>query len=118
MADFRGEDPDAAVGAEHRRDDGPIGAGVAPDQADLAVAPGGSDTAFVRAVGMGSIDDIEAAASSNPPLTTVRVFKEQLGEVALRLLVERIGVPAPAARYDRGAAVTRISTELVVRSST
>jgi LacI family transcriptional regulator len=63
-------------------------------------------------------DDVEAAAISNPPLTTVRVFKEQLGEVALRLLIERLGVPPSAAQYERGAAVTRISTELVVRSST
>ncbi len=63
-------------------------------------------------------DDVEAAAFSHPPLTTVRVFKEQLGEVALRLLADRIATRGGAARYDRGASVTRISTELVVRGST
>jgi LacI family transcriptional regulator len=92
--------------------------------ANDAVALGFMDAARDRGlaiptdIAVAGFDDIEAAAASNPPLTTVRVFKEQLGEVALRLLVERIGVPASAARYDRGAAVTRISTELVVRSST
>ena len=63
-------------------------------------------------------DDVEAAAFSHPPLTTVRVFKEHLGEVALRLLADRMAGPTEAARFDRGASVTRISTELVVRGST
>lgn len=56
-------------------------------------------------------DDVEGATLAPTPLTTVRVFKEQLGEAALRLLADRAeGRPAPAE--------TRIPTELVVRAST
>ena len=59
-------------------------------------------------------DDVEGAAEAAPPLTTVRVFKEQLGEMALRHLCDLI-----AARHDfaRGRAQTRISPDLVVRGS-
>lgn len=65
-------------------------------------------------------DDVEAAAVATPPLTTVRVFKEQLGEVALGLLAEQVagaqseGLPAA---FERTASTTRIATDLVVRSS-
>ena len=65
-------------------------------------------------------DDVEGAALATPALTTVRVRKEQLGEVALGLLAEQTSSPrahAPA-RFDRGASVTRIATDLVVRAST
>ena len=59
-------------------------------------------------------DDIEGAADAAPPLTTVRVFKEQLGELALRHLCDLI-----ASRHDfeRGRAQTRVSPDLIVRGS-
>ena len=65
-------------------------------------------------------DDVEGAALATPPLTTVRVYKEQLGEVALGLMAEQITTDASStgtARFDRAASVTRIATELVVRAS-
>ncbi len=64
-------------------------------------------------------DDVEAAALSTPPLSTVRVYKEQLGEVALGLLADRVAAKAgaSAAGYERAPSTTRIATELVVRSS-
>ena len=66
-------------------------------------------------------DDVEGAALAAPPLTTVRVYKEQLGEVALGLLAERVSAETPSedgARFDRAPSVTRIATDLVVRAST
>ena len=64
-------------------------------------------------------DDVEGAALAAPPLTTVRVYKEQLGEVALGLLAEHAApsAAAEAARFDRAPSVTRIATDLVVRAS-
>ncbi len=53
-------------------------------------------------------------AESSPPLTTLRVFKEQLGELALRHLVDLVAARAGIAR---GAAQTRVLPELVVRGS-
>ncbi|MBW7453906.1 LacI family DNA-binding transcriptional regulator [Paenibacillus sepulcri] len=37
------------------------------------------------------IDDIEMASYSNPPLTTVKIYTEQMGQTAVRMLLERIG---------------------------
>jgi LacI family transcriptional regulator len=63
-------------------------------------------------------DDVEGAAHATPALTTVRVFKEQLGEVALRYLSQLIEEDAPdAAPYERGSHTIRVPTELVVRAS-
>ena len=65
-------------------------------------------------------DDVEGAALASPPLTTVRVFKEQLGEVALGLLADRTSAPKKSGgpgRFDRGSATMRIATQLVVRES-
>lgn len=63
-------------------------------------------------------DDVEAAALSTPSLSTVRVFKEQLGEVALGLLADRVNAkPAVDAGFDRAPSTTRIATDLVIRSS-
>lgn len=65
-------------------------------------------------------DDVEGAALASPPLTTVRAYKEQLGEVALGLLAERVApgsAPTEAARFDRAPSITRIATDLVVRAS-
>ncbi|RMH68108.1 MAG: LacI family transcriptional regulator [Bacteroidetes bacterium] len=63
-------------------------------------------------------DDVDSASAASPPLTTVRVYKEQLGELALRYLSDLIeAADASATRYDRGSHVTRLATDLVIRSS-
>ena len=54
-------------------------------------------------------DDVEGAALASPPLTTVRVLKESLGEVALGLLAESVEGPV--------SPLTLSPTELVVRAS-
>lgn len=55
-------------------------------------------------------DDIEVSAFMNPPLTSVRVFPEQIGRTAVQLLMERL--------EGRETAVhVAIETELVVRES-
>jgi DNA-binding LacI/PurR family transcriptional regulator len=60
------------------------------------------------------MDDIELAAYVDPPLTTVRIGKEEMGRVAAERLVALIeggpaGAPVPA--------VTTVSSELIVRRS-
>lgn len=63
-------------------------------------------------------DDVPGAASAVPPLTTVRVFKEQMGELALRYLAELMaGVPETHGRYERSLHAVKVATELVVRAS-
>lgn len=63
-------------------------------------------------------DDVPSAANAVPPLTTVRVFKEQLGELALRHLNEIIGDSAKReTNYERSSHGVKLSTELVVRGS-
>jgi len=58
-------------------------------------------------------DDIELAAHTTPPLTTVRVQKRELGYHAARLLLESIdGDP------DRVPYKIAVCTELIVREST
>jgi len=57
-------------------------------------------------------DDVDGAALAKPPLTTVRIHKEALGEAALGLLAEGLS--------DTGGAIpprTLVPTELVVRAS-
>ncbi len=90
-----------------------------------ALALGVLDAARTLALGVPTdlavvgFDDVEGAALSAPPLTTVRVCKEQLGEVALGVLAERTAPRGPgAARFDRAASVTHLATDLVVRAST
>lgn len=64
-------------------------------------------------------DDVPAAANVLPTLTTVRVFKEQLGELALRTLVDLIEGDEDTLRsYARSSHTVKLATELVVRSST
>lgn len=58
-------------------------------------------------------DDVEGAALAFPPLTTVRVYKERLGEAALGVLAESVEAPDAAL-----PATTLIPTELVIREST
>lgn len=57
-------------------------------------------------------DDVEGAALAFPPLTTVRVHKERLGEMALGVLVDGLTGDEPSI-----PASTLIPTELVVRAS-
>ncbi len=56
-------------------------------------------------------DNISAAEHFSPPLTTVRIFKEQMGKLAALRILELINDPGiPAVE-------TRVSTELVIRQS-
>jgi LacI family transcriptional regulator, galactose operon repressor len=56
-------------------------------------------------------DDISFACDLDPPLTTLHVPKELLGELAVRKLVERITFP------DRPPTITVVRSKLVVRGS-
>jgi LacI family transcriptional regulator len=56
-------------------------------------------------------DNISAAEHFSPPLTTVRIFKEQIGKLAARRILELIDDP------DIPPVETSVSTELVVRQS-
>ena len=57
-------------------------------------------------------DDIQSAASHNPPLTTVRQPLSEMGALAAEIVVSRIGAAGPAPR------VITVDPELVVRGST
>ena len=59
-------------------------------------------------------DDVEFAAYLEPPLTTLRQPRRQMGETAMRLILELIGAPDPAARREQ----TILPGELIVRRST
>lgn len=56
-------------------------------------------------------DDISFARDLDPPLTTVHVPKELMGELAVRKLIERINHP------DRTPVVQMVPTSVVVRAS-
>ena len=56
-------------------------------------------------------DDIEIAKIQTPPLTTVRVYKEELGSIAIRTLLSCIKSPA------RKAVTTIVPVRLVERNS-
>jgi LacI family transcriptional regulator len=56
-------------------------------------------------------DDREEASLMDPPLTTVRVHKEEIGEALMKLLLERLHRPGPP--FTRRI----ISTELVIRQT-
>ena len=62
-------------------------------------------------------DDVPDAAHSNPPLTTVRVFKEQLGELAMRYVVDLVEDAAKEARFERSSHTIKVKTELILRDS-
>jgi LacI family transcriptional regulator len=64
-------------------------------------------------------DDVPDAAHSRPPLTTVRVYKEQLGELAMRYIVDLVEEGSMKdAHFERGGHTTKVKTELIVRDST
>ncbi len=56
-------------------------------------------------------DNISIAEHFNPPLSTVRIFKEQMGKLAARRLLELINDPTSP------PVETIISTELIIRQS-
>lgn len=62
-------------------------------------------------VAMVGFDDIRSAALLDPPLTTVRVDKEEMGRVAVELLFETISRPDAEPRQ------VTIPTELIIRKS-
>lgn len=96
--------------------DRPDGVFCANDALALGVLDAARDAGVPvpEALSVVGFDDVEGAAESSPPLTTLRVFKEQLGELALRHLVDLVAARAGIAR---GAAQTRVLPELVVRGS-
>ncbi len=57
-------------------------------------------------------DDIEMSSHTDPTLTTIRVFKEEMGKLAIQRLVEMIKSPKPA------VVKTYVPVELVARAST
>jgi LacI family transcriptional regulator len=57
-------------------------------------------------------DDVELCLHTDPPLTTIRVFKEEMGRIAVQRLVDVIRSQIPAVNS------TRVPVELVVRGST
>ena len=63
-------------------------------------------------ISMIGFDDIELAKMSSPPLTTVRVYKEEMGSIAVRILLQIIGN-----EIDRPV-TTLVPTRLVEREST
>jgi LacI family transcriptional regulator len=68
-------------------------------------------------VALVGFDDVQSAAQAPVPLTSVRVFKEQMGELAMRHLGELIG-PIQARRpYARSQHTIVAPIELVVRAS-
>ncbi len=92
--------------------------------ANDALALGVLDVARVRGVSVPErlavvgFDDVEGASAATPPLTTVRVFKEQLGEIALRSLGQLIDEePQDRSRCERSHHVVLVPTELVVRNT-
>lgn len=63
-------------------------------------------------------DNVPTAANADPALTTIRVFKEQMGELALRTLADLIeDAPQHRDRYERRGHTITIATELVIRAS-
>ena len=63
-------------------------------------------------------DDVDGAKYSSPKLTTVRVFKEQIGELALKHLAELLEDTANKdAKFERKNHMLTIPTELIVRES-
>lgn len=59
-----------------------------------------------------SFDDIQEAALTKPALTTVRIFREDLGKSAIDCLIERMNYP------DKRKQVIYVETEPVIRETT
>jgi LacI family transcriptional regulator len=75
---------------------------------------------FARSIGLKipehlslvGFDDIEMSSHTDPPLTTVRVLKEEMGKIAVQHLVDMIRSPNPS------VVTTRVPVELIIRGST
>lgn len=64
-------------------------------------------------------DDVDGASRATPGLTSVKVFKEQLGELAIRRLTELISTRSENSRqYERSSHTVLVATELIIRGST
>lgn len=63
-------------------------------------------------IAVAGFDDIEISSHLEPPLTTVRVFKEEMGKLAVLRLVEMIK------SKSRAVVTTHVPVELVIRAST
>jgi len=59
-----------------------------------------------------SFDDIAEAAAMNPTLTTIRIFKEELGRSAIDILLDRMEYPNKKRR------IVYVDTERIIREST
>lgn len=57
-----------------------------------------------------SVDDIEMAAFVSPPLTTVKMYSEQMGRVAVNLILERISGREIPLKVE-------VPTKLIIRDS-
>ncbi|HEU4387537.1 MAG TPA: LacI family DNA-binding transcriptional regulator [Blastocatellia bacterium] len=68
--------------------------------------------AIPRDISIVGFDDIAFAALADPPLTTVRLSREELGSSAVELLLKTIENP------EQTGLEVRISTNLVIRGST
>lgn len=63
-------------------------------------------------------DDVDGAKYSSPKLSTVRVYKEQMGELALRHLIQQLDKETNGdAKYERGNHMFKTPTELILRES-
>ncbi|MCX7845862.1 MAG: LacI family transcriptional regulator [Dictyoglomaceae bacterium] len=58
------------------------------------------------------IDDIEISSQFDPPLTTIRIFKEEMGLITAKRLIDRIKNP------NQPPIKIIVSTELIIRGST
>ena len=63
-------------------------------------------------ISIASFDDIEFAEYTNPPLTTVQVYAEEIGRTTARLLLMRLQNPELPPQH------IRMPTSLIVRNST
>lgn len=103
-----------------------LGHPAAPDAvfcANDALALGLLETARAQGVSVpedlavAGFDDVQNAAECVPPLTTIRVFKEYLGEIALLHLSGLITARREAHARTPVPSAMRVATELIVRAS-
>ncbi|GAB6926581.1 LacI family DNA-binding transcriptional regulator [Paenibacillus sp. JCM 10914] len=70
-------------------------------------------------IAMVGIDDIEMASYANPPLTTVKIYTEQMGQSAVKMLLERIdGREVPLKIVLPSKLIVRSSCGAEIQSST
>ncbi len=70
-----------------------------------------------ESLAVAGFDDVQSASESTPPLTTVRVFREHLGELSLLHLSGLITAAREARTRPAAASAVRVATELVVRAT-